>query len=54
MNLEKAVNHGEHGVISKDYADFVCNPLGKTNDLRNVLFFSVLSVISVVQSRFLG
>lgn len=54
MTLEKAVNHGdhgEHGVISKYYADFGHNLSGETNDFRNALF---LSVLSVVQLRFIG
>gem|GEM_PF-6404105 len=57
MNLEKAVNHGdhgEHGVKSKCYAGFVCHLSGDTNDFRNILFFFVFSVFSVVQMRFLG
>lgn len=57
MTLEKAVNHGdhgEHGVISKYYADFGHNLSGDTNDFRNVLNVLFLSVLSVVQLRFIG
>jgi hypothetical protein len=55
FNLEKAVNHGEHGAHGEKTATFVpstYHPWGEAGASRKLLFFRRVAVIAVVQMRF--
>ncbi|MFT3847637.1 MAG: hypothetical protein QM739_17605 [Propionivibrio sp.] len=57
MNLEKAVNHGEHSEHSEKagrYVDLQDHPLGSNEERKKFRLFAVCAVSAVVELRLLG